>query len=147
MTDMQAGEDDHRVQNPGLRIVLLMVGSMAVALGVAGIFLPLLPTTPFLLLAAACYLRSSRRFHTWLVSHPVLSRYILDYLGGRGIPQRAKYYTLTVLWLTMILSMILVPYWQVAVLLCFIGLSVSLYILRLPAPEKAIIAREGKTPP
>ena len=47
----------------------------------------------------------------------------------------------------MILSMILVPYWQVAVLLCFIGLSVSFYILRLPAPEKAIVAREGKTPP
>lgn len=145
MTDTQTRGDDRRIQSSSLRVFLLIVGSMAVVLGVAGIFLPILPTTPFLLLAAACYVRSSRRFYTWLISHPVLSRYILDYLDGRGIPRRAKYYTLTVLWLTMILSMVIVPYWQVAVLLGFIGLSVSLYILRLPVPETVTVESDIQT--
>lgn len=147
MMTLPTSGGDRRVKSSGLRIVLLVVGSTAVTLGVAGIFLPILPTTPFLLLAAACYLRSSHRFYTWLISHPVLSRYILDYLDGRGIPRRAKYYTLTVLWLTMSVSMVVVPHWQVAVLLGLIGLSVSVYVLRLPIPEKAAVAREGKTQP
>lgn len=145
MTDTQNRQDDRRVQSSSLRVVLLIVGSLAVVLGVAGIFLPILPTTPFLLLAAACYVRSSRRFYAWLICHPVLSRYIIDYLDGRGIPRRAKYYTLAVLWLTMTLSMLLVPFWQVAVLLGFIGLSVSIYILRLPVPKVVPANNDSKT--
>ncbi|MBV1931158.1 MAG: DUF454 family protein, partial [Porticoccaceae bacterium] len=54
-----------------VRVLLLTAGSVSVVLGVVGIVLPLLPTTPFLLLAAACYVRSSNKFYTWLVSHPV----------------------------------------------------------------------------
>jgi uncharacterized membrane protein YbaN (DUF454 family) len=106
-----------------------------VVLGAVGIFLPLLPTTPFLLLAAACYVRSSDRFYSWLVSHPVLSKYILAYLDGQGIPRKAKYYTLLVMWLTMSISAAIVPLWQVSVLLLGIGLGVSAYIWRLPEPK------------
>jgi uncharacterized membrane protein YbaN (DUF454 family) len=118
-----------------VRVLLFSAGSISVVLGAVGIFLPLLPTTPFLLLAAACYVRSSDRFYSWLVSHPVLSKYILAYLDGQGIPRKAKYYTLLVMWLTMSISAAIVPLWQVSVLLLGVGLGVSAYIWRLPEPK------------
>lgn len=118
-----------------VRILLLTIGSISVVLGVVGVFLPLLPTTPFLLLAAACYVRSSPRFYNWLVSHPVLSKYLLAYLDGNGIPKKAKYYTLATMWLTMSVSAFIVPLWQVQVLLLCVALGVSTYIWRLPEPK------------
>ena len=65
---------------------------LGVALGVIGIFLPVLPTTPFLLLAAACFARSSPRFYHWLVDHPRIGPWIRDYLQGNGIPFKGKVY-------------------------------------------------------
>ncbi|OUS10581.1 hypothetical protein A9Q90_01075 [Gammaproteobacteria bacterium 54_18_T64] len=118
-----------------VRVLLLGIGSLSVVLGVVGIFLPILPTTPFLLLAAACYVRSSQRFYAWLVSHPVLSKYILAYLDGSGIPRKAKYYTLLTMWVTMAISALIVPIWQVRILLLCIALLVSRYIWRLPEPS------------
>jgi len=123
------------VSNGVVRLILLATGSISIVLGVLGIFLPILPTTPFLLLAAACYVRSSESFYTWLISHPVLSKYILAYLDGRGIPRKAKRYTLMTMWLTMGLSMLVVPLWQVRILLLCTGLAVSTYIWRLPEPD------------
>ncbi len=117
-----------------VRVLLFGLGSLSLVLGVVGIFLPLLPTTPFLLLAAGCFVRSSDRFYSWLVSHPVLSKYILAYLDGSGIPRKAKYYTLLTMWLTMGISALIVPLWQVQVLLLCIAVMVSTYIWRLPEP-------------
>ncbi|MBL4780716.1 MAG: YbaN family protein [Porticoccaceae bacterium] len=122
------------VSNGLVRVLLLGIGSLSVILGVVGIFLPILPTTPFLLLAAACYVRSSQRFYAWLVSHPVLSKYILAYLDGSGIPRKAKYYTLLTMWLTMGISAFIVPLWQVQILLLCTAVMVSTYIWRLPEP-------------
>ena len=123
------------VLNSVVRILMYTVGHISIALGVIGIFLPLLPTTPFLLLAAACYAKSSDRFYGWLVAHPVLSKYILAYLNGEGIPRKAKYYTLLTMWVTMTISIVIVPLWQVQVLLLCIAAMVSTYIWRLPEPK------------
>ena len=68
-------------------------------LGIAGIFLPLLPTTPFLLLAAACFARSSDRLYNWLLNNRWFGRYIRDYLQKRAIRLRVKVFAITVLWL------------------------------------------------
>ena len=122
------------VDNNILRYFLLLAGFVFVVLGVLGIFLPILPTTPFLLLAAACYVRSSERFYDWLLSHPKLSKYVLGYLDGQGIPAKAKKYTLLTLWVTLSFTLYIVPLWPVRILLAIIGLSVSVYILRLPEP-------------
>ena len=127
--------DKQSVLNKVVRALLFALGSLSLALGVLGIFLPLLPTTPFLLLAAACYVRSSDKFYRWLISHPVLSKYILAYLNGEGIPRKAKCYTLLTMWLTMGVSAFIVPLWQVQILLLCIALMVSTYIWRLPEPD------------
>jgi len=126
--------DKQSVLNKVVRALLFTLGSISLALGVLGIFLPLLPTTPFLLLSAACYVRSSDKFYSWLIAHPILSKYILAYLNGEGIPRKAKYYTLLTMWLTMSVSALIVPLWQVQVLLLCIALMVSTYIWRLPEP-------------
>ena len=128
------------IRNPLLRPIIFACGWLSVVLGVLGIFLPVLPTTPFLLLAAGCFLRTSPRFYHWLVQHPRLGKYVIYYLDGKGIPRKAKIYTLTTLWLTMLITVVLVDSTVVRIILPLIGLSVSIYILRLPTlvlpPEK-----------
>ena len=71
-------------------LLLKVLGMAFVALGFAGVFLPLLPTTPFLLLAAACFARSSPAFHDWLLTHRLLGPYIRDWERDRSIPLAAK---------------------------------------------------------
>lgn len=116
------------------RLALSGFGWLAVLLGVLGIFLPVLPTTPFLLLAAACFIRSSERFYTWLIRHPKLSQYIVGYIDGSGIPRKAKRYTLLLLWSSIGVSVYLVPIFWVQISLPVIAICVSVYIWRQPEP-------------
>ena len=115
-----------------IRLLLLTVGWLSVGLGVLGIFLPVLPPTPFLLLAAACFMRSSQRFYRWLTHHRHLGPWVRDYLNGQGIPRRAKAYAIGLMWLSILFSAYLVPVPWVRVLLLISASLVSLYILRLP---------------
>ena len=120
-------------QSIWIRGTLIVIGWTSVVLGVLGIFLPVLPTTPFLLLAAACFVRSSPKFYQWLVEHPRLGRYILYYLEGKGIPTRAKWIAITMIWTTISLSALLVvPIFWVKCLLFAIAIAVSIYILKQP---------------
>lgn len=120
-------------KHPILHWSLLILGWVAVVLGVLGIFLPILPTTPFLLLAAACFARTSDRFYHWLVDHPRLGRYISAYIDGKGIPFKAKCYTSALIICMMSLSIWIVkpPVW-VIVSMALIALCVSIYLFRLP---------------
>ena len=118
-----------------MRWCLLIVGWLAIILGVIGIFLPLLPTTPFLLLAAACFARSSEKFHSWLLNHKYLGPYIHLYLDGKGIPIKAKYYIISVLWITMAFSIYIVPMLVIKIGLVIIAISVTVYLWRLPNLE------------
>lgn len=87
-----------------VRVVLVAVGSVALAAGVIGIFVPVWPTTPFLLLSAACYVRSSPRLYRWLLEHRHLGCYVRDFVSGRGIPLRAKWIALSLMWVTTSMS-------------------------------------------
>ena len=80
--------------------MLTGIGTVSVAAGVVGIFVPVLPTTPFLLLASACYASSSKRYHAWLHSNRVFGRYLTSYEEGRGLPLSFKVGTVLLLWLT-----------------------------------------------
>lgn len=113
-----------------VRYLLLGIGWLSVALGVIGIFLPVLPTTPFLLLAAACFVRSSRRFYIWLVTHPHLGPWIRDYLEGQGIPLKGKVYALALMWMSIAFSCYLVPLPWARVFMLTSAVLVSIYILR-----------------
>ena len=76
--------------NSIVRLLLVIAGSISLAFGVIGIFLPVLPTTPFLLLASFCYVRSSERLHRWLLEHRVFGKYIYNYEVHRAIPKKTK---------------------------------------------------------
>ena len=119
-----------------MKYICLAVGSVSVVLGVIGMFVPMWPTTPFLLLAAACFVRSSDRLYTWLLEHEHLGPYVHDYMSGRGIPVRAKRITLGLMWVTSQLSWIVimahvgVRAWTIgyAVLLFVVAIAVHYYI-------------------
>ncbi len=125
-----AHADIQQNRHNSVRYGLLAVGWLSVVLGVIGIFLPVLPTTPFLLLAAACFVRSSRRFYLWLVQHPRLGPWIHDYLEGHGIPLKGKVYAIGLMWTSIALSCYLVPSpWARAGMLTS-AVLVSIYMLR-----------------
>jgi len=86
------------------RRLLIAAGTLCTGLGIIGIFVPILPTTPFLLLAAACYMRSSERFYRWLTNNRVFGAYVTNYIEGRGMPLRMKVFTILLLWLAIGLS-------------------------------------------
>jgi uncharacterized membrane protein YbaN (DUF454 family) len=114
-----------------LRWFLIFVGTVSVGLGILGIFLPLLPTTPLLLLAAACYARSSQRFHDWLLNHRVFGEYIRNYRDHRAIRYRAKVTAISLLWITIGISIFLVGYLWVRLLLLGIAVGVTWHLLSL----------------
>ena len=112
---------------------LLGLGFISVALGVLGMVVPLLPTTPLLLLAAFCFARSSERFHGWLLSNRIFGETIRNYRDGLGLPMRQKVVTLAILWITMVsTSVFVVPLWSVRILLGAIACGVTVYLLSLP---------------
>ena len=116
------------------RVLLSLAGLVCVGLAAAGAVLPLLPTTPFLLLAAACFARSSPRLNRWLHTNRVFGAYLRRYRRGEGIPLAAKILILSLLWLSLASSALLaVPdrLWPIRVALTLLGLGVSLHILRI----------------
>ena len=115
--------------------LLVAAGFISVGIGVVGVVVPLLPTTPFLLLAAYCFLRGSPRWHAWLLGNRVFGRYIHDYLTQRAVPRRTKIAALVVLWVCLIVSAALVRIWYVAIILAVIGIAVTIHILRLRTLE------------
>ena len=110
--------------------VYLVCGIICVLVGAIGIVLPILPTTPFLLLAAYLFLRSSPKFYFWLISNRMLGRYIYCYLQYRAVERRSKISALILLWIGLSISMVLTPSW-VKILLFFIGVGVSIHLLML----------------
>ena len=112
-----------------LRGILVIAGTLFTGLGLLGIFLPLLPTTPFLLLAAACYARSSQRFHCWLLGNKWFGDYIKNYEQGNGIPLKAKVMMISLLWVSTILSTtLIVNVFFIQSVLVLIAIGVTIYL-------------------
>lgn len=125
-----------QTENKALKYLLILLGSISIGLGVLGIFLPLLPTTPFLLLAAALYLRSSKRLYYWLLNHKYLGVHLQNYIQHKTIPKKTKIYALSLLWITILLTAIFaVPMVWVKILLIVIATAVTLHILSFKSTQ------------
>ncbi len=118
-----------------LKALYTTFGTLALLLGLLGIFLPLLPTTPFLLLAAYCYLRGSSTMHNWLMSHKLLGPYIHDFQQGHGIPLRSKCMAMALMWPSLAISAWIMPIPWLRWLLLIPGIGVSIYLWRLPTKK------------
>jgi uncharacterized membrane protein YbaN (DUF454 family) len=118
------------------RQLLIVAGTLCVATGIIGIFVPILPTTPFLLLAAFCYLRSSSKFHRWLMNNRLFGSYIRSYTEGRGIPLRLKLFTIALLWATIGISIWLAANLVVTIILPIIAAAVTTHIALIRAKKK-----------
>jgi uncharacterized membrane protein YbaN (DUF454 family) len=115
----------------------MVAGTVSLAFAVIGLVFPLIPTTPFLLLTAACYCRSSERLYNWLMNNKWFGEYIRNYREGKGIPLKTKIFALTFLWVTIgISALLLVPIFIVQIILLVIAIAVSIHILRLPTYRK-----------
>lgn len=114
-----------------MKILLNVIGCIAVVLAILGVFLPLLPTTPFLLLASACFVRSSDRMHRWLRNHSVFGEYLRNFEDKRALPLRAKVLSIVLLWPSMIYSIYLVKPTLLRGMLLAIAVGVTIMILRM----------------
>jgi uncharacterized protein len=125
-----------------VRILLFIGGIIGVILGVAGIFIPLLPTTPFLLLAMFCFLRSSPRCYRWLINSRWLGVYIKHYQSGHGIPRREKALILILLWSCIGLSATtIISVWWQRLILVVIAISVTWHIAHI---KTLVVTRKQK---
>ncbi len=114
------------------RLLLIIAGTFFVGLGIIGIFLPLLPTTPFLLLAAACYARSSKRFYNWLLTNRWLGNYIRNYRERKGVPFKIKILSISFLWIAIGYSAIFVVHILLGrIILILIAIGVTIHILSI----------------
>jgi hypothetical protein len=104
--------------------------------GLLGIFVPVLPTTPFLLLAAACFARSSQRFYLWLIDNRLFGVYICSYREGRGLPLKVRAFTIIMLWLTIGLTVVIyIDRIWIRVLLLAIASAVTMHVALLRPKE------------
>ena len=119
------------------RRLLIVAGTIATAIGIIGIFVPILPTTPFLLLAAACYLRSSQKFYHWLLNNRLFGAYVRNYLQGKGMPRKIKVFTILLLWTTITCSIVFaVQSLIIRVVLLVIAVGVSVHIVLIKTTPK-----------
>ena len=117
--------------------LLIVAGTVFTATGIVGIFLPILPTTPFLLLAAACYIRSSERLYHWLLNNRFFGAYIRNYIEGRGMPLWIKIVTILLLWTTIGLSASLATQnLALRIVLILIATGVTIHIICIRAKKK-----------
>jgi uncharacterized membrane protein YbaN (DUF454 family) len=129
-------QENRKVKNLELpklyRYFYLISGILLVAIGVIGIFLPVLPTTIFLILASACFVKSSPRANEWLRNHKVLGMYIKNYQDKTGLSVRAKVFNIIFLWTMILLSaFLLTDKFYIKLILLAIAMGVTIHLLMI----------------
>lgn len=113
-----------------MKWILTILGLLALGLGILGIFLPVLPTTPLLLLAAALFLRSNRGLYDWLLNHPRLGPYIRNFMEYKAIPLKIKVLSVTLVWITLLNCAVFVAdHWTFRLFFIVLAAAISVHIL------------------
>lgn len=113
-----------------MKIVLTIAGLISLGLGILGIFLPVLPTTPLLLLSAALFLRSHKGLYEWLMNHPKLGPYISNFMVNKAIPLKIKVLSVSMLWITLLYCAIFVAeHWAFRTFFILLATAVTIHIL------------------
>lgn len=116
----------HMIKKP----LLIILGSIFFGLGFIGILIPGLPTTPFLLLSAGCYVRSSDRLYAWLLNHKIFGNYIQNIRENRSISLRSKIVSLIAMWLMISLSaFVFIEILWIRILVLILGVIGTIVIL------------------
>lgn len=97
---------DKRLKTKVLHIIYVVAGTVSLGIAILGILLPVLPATPFLLLTAALYIRSSEKLHTRLMNHRIVGQYIRNFQEQRGMPKKSKIIALLLMWTMIFISLI-----------------------------------------
>lgn len=115
-----------------MKILLVIIGSLSLVVGTIGIVVPGLPTTTFLLISAACYVRSSEKLYNWLIDHKIFGKFIRDYRLYKGMPFKSKVIALLSMWSMMSISILFFIeniVIKIIVVFCgIIGTAVILYV-------------------
>ena len=111
------------------KAILTVLGFLLIALGAVGVAIPVLPTTPFILLAALCFSISSRKLHDWLSQNRVFGQYIENYRTKQGISIWLKTASIVFLWTGLIISMIIVRTVWIYIVLGLVGVGVTIHLL------------------
>lgn len=147
----RAGSDSLRrsvVAAAPLRPLFIAGGILALMLGIAGIFLPLVPTTPFLLVAAAAFARGSPRLHAWLIQHPRLGPFLRMWWTDHAVPKRAKVLAIAVVWISMGLSIVfLVDQMWLRAMLGVVLIALTVFLARLRTYSPGAIPDAGPDAP
>ena len=117
-----------------VRLAFAALGTLFLLLGIIGIFMPILPTTPFLLLTTACYARSSRRFYNWLMNHPAFGPLIVEWRAYRSIPWRIKLVAVVTMIVTFGSSILFfIKDGRLQLALAVFGLTMAIWLYRIPS--------------
>lgn len=123
------------------RLLFVILGTLFLGVGIVGIFVPILPTTPFLLLAASFYARGSEKFHSWLLNNRILGAYIRHYINGKGMPLKVKLFTIALLWTAISFTVAFaVDGLVVRIILVLVAIGVSVHIALIKGYKKAKIS-------
>jgi uncharacterized protein len=127
------------------KYLYLTAGFLTLGTGVVGIFIPVLPTTPFLLLAAACFLKSSEKMYTWLIGHKVFGKYIENYIKYKAVSRNSKIVSIAVLWAVLSVSLFASDSLHIKLFLLIIGVGVTCHLVLLKSLEKVLQKEKEKT--
>ena len=115
----------------------ILLGTLALALGAIGLFIPVLPTTPLVILAAACYFRGSERLYNWILDSSLFGETIRNYRAGRGLTRATKIRAIGLMWAVILMSaFFFVDNILIRVSMIGIAMAVSAYLIRLPTYEE-----------
>lgn len=122
--------------NPAVRIIFLAAGTILVGIGILGMFLPLLPTTIFFILAAWCFARSSEKFHFWIHNNRFFGKYLSDYMQNKGMTLRSKLFSISFLWAGILISVLFATdILYIRILLLLIAAGVTWHLISIKTAE------------